>query len=95
METEHVAVEQPRAEESDLLGTFVAYVVSVLSPMVGIAIGAVLRLTGVGQARRTGTHCMIIGGIMFVLQIAFFFLMWLVVWLIAFGIMSAVGAKWR
>jgi len=64
-----VAPQVERQEEADILGIIVVYILSVLAPTIGLAVGAALRLTGSAPVKRVGTICMIIGLVSFVLGV--------------------------
>ena len=71
MEQETPVVIEEQQNGTDMLATIVLIIVAVFSPLVGLATGAALRLTGSEYGRKTGTTCMIIGGILWAIQMLF------------------------
>jgi hypothetical protein len=92
-ETEVVVQDQEHKPGTDILATIIVIIVSVFSPLVGLAAGAVLRLTGSEEARKTGTTCMLIGGILWAMQMLFFLFMMMIYFVaIIIAIVAATAA---
>ena len=56
-------------EEPDLWGIVIAYILCALSPLIGLGVGAALKLTGSGSVKKVGATCIIVSLISLVLWI--------------------------
>lgn len=88
-----VAIEpqENRPEKPDMLATIAVIIASVFSPFIGIAVGAALRLTGSDEVKKTGTTCMLIGGILWAMQMLTFLFIMMVYFVMIFVLIAATS----
>jgi hypothetical protein len=91
-ETEVIAQDQEPQSSPDMLATVILIIVAVFSPLVGLATGAALRLTGSEEVKKTGTTCMMIGGILWAMQVlSFLFIMMIYLVIAIIAIVAATA----
>jgi hypothetical protein len=92
MEQETAVAVEPQETKPDMLATIAVIIASVFQPLIGIAVGAALRLTGSDEVKKTGTTCMLIGGILWAMQMLTFLFIMMAYFVMIFVVIAATSA---